>query len=379
MDVRRLIEMKVEELDVLLRANPDRRWDVAEEYVLRGEPRRFPAICVDNPERSSGILAGEALERKKPLVKGPEERLLDRLSAIAAPLEVLNPVSPRISIDVGTGTLPASFGVELDAGLNYTPKGSLPLEEVLARGMPDPECSGFVPQMRMDIEAARELTPEWIKINLPDMQGPFNIAHAILGEQAFVAPMDQPQKFHQLMTMITDFFIALADNMRRWIGPERLPPLPSASIRIAECSVNLVSAGFYREHVLPHDRRIAERFGAVTIHPCSGPHVFRVTLEHLPVVCTEAGFIAKTAAGAISVDDALVEIGNRPVVLVVGSELPAGSEEEFIRRDLDRCRTNSRMLFRYFGMHWRRTDEEAIRALHRRLDEYWQAHVWGKG
>jgi hypothetical protein len=376
MDVQRLIELKVEELDVLLRAHPERRWDVAEEHALRGDPRKFPAIGIN---RLSGTLPGEFLERKKPLVMGPEERLLDRLAAMAAPLEMMNPIRPRISIDVGTGTMPASFGVELDAELDYTPKGPLPLEEVLARGMPDPECSGFIPQMRMDVEAARELTPEWIKICWPDMQGPFNIAHTILGEQAFVAPMEQPKKFHQIMTMITDFFIALADNMHRWIGPDRLSPLPSVSIRIAECSVNLVSAGFYREHVLPHDRRIAEHFGAVAIHPCSGPHVFRVTLEHLPVVCTEAGFVANSAAGAISVDEALMEIGNRPILLMVGQELPAGNEEEFIRRDLDRCRTNSRMLFMYTGMHWRKTDEEAIRALHRRLDEYWQAHVWGKG
>ena len=44
----------------------------------------------------------------------------------------------------------------------------------------------------------------------------------------------------------------------------------------------MVSEEFYREHILPHDLRIARHFGSVWIHPCNGLHVFRATLEGLP-------------------------------------------------------------------------------------------------
>ena len=142
--------------------------------------------------------------------------------------------------------------------------------------------------------------------------------------------------------------------------------------RIAECSVNLVSEDFYLRHVLEHDLRIAQYYGEVSVHTCSGPHVFRVTLRNLPKVCqTEAGFIARTAAGYTPVDYALAEIADRPIVLSIGQELPQGREEQFIRRDLERARTNPRLLFDYTGMHWKKRDDALIRDLHQRVDEHW--------
>jgi hypothetical protein len=99
--------------------------------------------------------------------------------------------------------------------------------------------------------------------------------------------------------------------------------------------------------------------------------VFHATLRGLPVNATEAGFIDRAFAGAISVDDALAAIGDHPILLFIGQELPAGREYEFICRDLDRYAGNPRLLFAYTGMHWRRRDRPLIRDIHRRLDAYW--------
>jgi hypothetical protein len=308
-----------------------------------------------------------------PLPDDPEERLLRRLRAAVMPLDLLNPIAPCIQLGVGVGTLPASFGAELAPEMDYSVRRPLDVRSLLDRGMPDPERSGLIPVMREEIAAALQRTPDWLRIAPPDMQGPFNIAHALLGDEAFLLPVSEPGAFHDFMSAITDFWLALHDNLRTWIGPARYPPFPKWTCRITECSANLVSEQFYVEHVLPHDRKIAERLGAVGIHPCSGPHVYRVTLRELPnVIYTEAGNVEKTAAGAISVPEALREIGDRPIILVIGQELPPGQEEAFIRRDLDLARDNPRLTFGYTGMHWRKSDEELIRELHRRLDDYWQ-------
>jgi hypothetical protein len=353
--------------------HPERRGDLAEDYALRGEPRPWPVLYL---WRGPDISAGEVLRPCRPPVRSAEERLLDRIRGMTGALACLNPIAPRIGLGVGPGTLAASFGIRLDEELGYTPASTRPLADLLADGMPDPAASGFLPQMREDLETALRLTPDWVKIGPPDMQGPFNIAHMALGDDAFLAPLTEPEKFHAFMGIVTDFFLAVSDNLRRWIGSARLPRFPTQYARIAECSVNLVSAEFYEEHLLPFDRRIAEHHGCVAIHPCSGPHVFRATLRNLPnVVYHEAGFIAKAAAGAIGVDEALAEIGDRPIVLAIGQELPEGREEEFIRRDLDRARTNPRLLFGYTGMHWRKSQEPMILELHRRLDEYWERAV----
>ena len=58
------------------------------------------------------------------------------------------------------------------------------------------------------------------------------------------------------------------------------------------------------------------------------------------MVCTEAGtMINPMTAGSIPVDEALAAIGDRPVMLSVGEELPAGEEEaeeqHLLEQDLD--------------------------------------------
>jgi hypothetical protein len=378
MSIEHDIAVAVEQLQATLEAHPQRRGDLAEGYVLRGEARPYPAFYLG---RGPDIAAGEVLERHDPgPTKAPEARLLDALKGMCWGLPMLNPIRPRRGLGKGTGTLPASFGIELDAGLGYTPKGSRPLEAVLAEGMPDPETSGILPEIREDIEATKALTPEWVEISLPDMQGPFNIAHMILGDEAFIAPYEEPERFAALMTLITDFYLAVFDTLKGWIGPARFSPFPGSTIRIAECSVNMLSPECYLEHVFPHDLRMAEHWGRIAIHPCSGPHVFYATLRNLPnVVYTEAGFIEKTAAGAISVDDALAAIGDRPIILSIGEELPADFDEAeaVIRRDFDRARTNPRLLYGYTGMYWRKADTPRIIELHQKMDEYWAEHVYG--
>ncbi|MHB9133238.1 MAG: uroporphyrinogen decarboxylase/cobalamine-independent methonine synthase family protein [Armatimonadota bacterium] len=375
MSIEQQISVAVAELAETLAAHPERRMDLAEGYVLRGELRPHPVLYLG---RGPDIEAGEVMTRTVPVQYSPEEKLLNSLRGMGWSLRMHNPIRPRIGLGKGTGTLPASFGITLDAELGYTPKGYRPLDEVLAEGMPDPETSGIIPEMREDIATALALTPEWVEIAPPDMQGPFNIAHMILGDDAFLAPLEEPEKFTELMAIITEFFLVVSDNLRRWIGPARFPQFPTNTCRITECSVNMMSAGMYLEHVLPHDLHIAEHFGQIAIHPCSGPHVFKATLHNLPnVVYSEAGYIAKTAAGAISVEEALAEIGDRPIILSIGQELPEdmAEAEAVVRRDLDHARENPRLLFGYTGMLWKKAEEAAIRDLHLRLDEYWYTQV----
>jgi hypothetical protein len=227
---------------------------------------------------------------------------------------------------------------------------------------------------REHIALVKRLTPPTFRINMPDMQGPFNLAHALAGDEAFIAPSAEPEAYHRLMSRITDFWIAAAERLRGWIGPERLRPL-HRWVYIAECSVNLVSPDFYRRHILPYDLRIARHFGQVRIHPCSGRHVFHATLDGLPgVAATEAGMmLSRMAAPCIGVAEAVRAIGGRPILLSIGQELPADPDEAFgiIRADLELARRNPRVLLNYTGMEWRRKDRPMIRELHRRLDACW--------
>jgi len=306
---------------------------------------------------------------------GPEGDLAREIVGLLGPLDMLNPVRARLS--PGGARSPAdlipSFGTPLSAD-GVAAAYTRPIADLLADPPPDPETAGLMGEIREHIALVKRLTPPTFRIGMPDMQGPFNLAHALAGDEAFLVPLTDPEAWHRFMERITDFWIAACERLREWIGPERLGAADGA-VGIAECSVNLVSADFYREHILPYDVRIARRFGGVRIHPCSGRHVFHATLEALGgVTATEAGLMrSRMAAPCIGVDEALRAIGDRPILLAIGQELPADPAEafEFIRADLDRARDNPRLLMGYTGMDWRRKDRPMIRDLHRRLDDCW--------
>ncbi len=354
-----------------LDAHPECRADLKAEAVLAGTPYPHAVFYLG---RFPDIAQGEGKPAPPPPPKSPEQRLLDWLSGAAWSLKMLNPITPVRGLGKGTGTLPSSFGIRLNAELGFTPDGTRPLAEIVREGLPDPETSGILPEIRDDIEATKALTPSWVKLTLPDMQGPFNIAHMILGDEAFLAPLTEPDEWKAFMQLVTEFFIATHRTLTRWIGPERLHSHPQHYHRIAECSVNMVSTDFYLDHILEYDRRIAEYYTNVAIHPCSGPHVFRATLANLPnIICTEAGrMINAMAAGSIKVDEALAAIGTRPIMLSVGEELPAGKEEAVLCRLFDLGAHNPRVSFDGFtGLGWKKGDEPVMREFHRRMNDYY--------
>ncbi|MEN6315669.1 MAG: hypothetical protein ABFD25_15655 [Clostridiaceae bacterium] len=54
-----------------------------------------------------------------------------------------------------------------------------------------------------------------IHITQPDLQGPFDIAHLLLGTDVFYAIYDEPEVVQELLELITSVYI----GFRKWIGP----------------------------------------------------------------------------------------------------------------------------------------------------------------
>jgi len=357
----------------MLQQHPERDALAAYEAALAGRRRKYPCFALEHlvsPD-DTDLIEDDFKLPSVTASQTPEGDFIRKIVGMLIPLKMLNPVTPMFGLGMGPGTLVTGFGIPLDPKAQNCPAFNKSLDQILAEPPPDPTTSGMFPALRAQIDLIKQHTPPTFKIGLPDMQGPFNLVHNTIGNEAFTAPYDDETKFHAIMERMTTYWIASRKNLFSWIGEERISPTERAA-RICECSVNLVSPEFYTRFVLEHDRRIAEAFGLLHIHPCSGPHVFRVTLNNLPVMATEAGFVAKAAAGSISVDDALRAINGRPILLCIGQEPPENREFEFIRADFDRYQEHPHMLFNYTGMHWRRKNRPGIRELHRRLDDYWE-------
>lgn len=370
-------------VDETLARFPERRRLPVFEAAREGRRRRYSGLYLGYlgvPEdRGHKVDAVELPAIETPA--GPEGDLARQIAGMLEPLRMLNPVDTTLGLGRGCGTVVPCFGIPLAPDLGDAPAYTITLEEALARPVPDPETSGLMPEMHARIDFIKSQLPAGagIYLSTPDLQGPFNLAHAILGEDALIGPYVKPELYQEFMLRLTDLWVGVWRALWRWIGPEWLAPICRERVRIAECSVNLVSPAMYHESILPYDLRAATALAQpLWIHPCSGPHVFKATLAALPgVLDTEAGFVDRTAAGAISVEEALRLIGNRPIGLHIGQELPPGAEYEFICRDFDRCAEHPRLTFAYTGMHWRIRDRALIQEMHRRLDDYWSAHCAG--
>jgi hypothetical protein len=362
-----------------LDAHPERDFHAAEDAVIEGRRRPHPVIGMIHPKDPSDTFEpqGELELPEVDMPDGPERDLARRIVSALEPLRMLNPVSASLGVGRGTGTLVLSFGIPINEEADNTPAFTRRLDEVLAEPAPDPAESGGIPEMRDRITFIKDRTPEWLKIAMPDTQGPYNLAHAVVGNDALMAPLADRDRFHELMKRVTDFWIEAVRNLRDWIGPERLAPWNRLT-RICECSVNMISPEMYLEHVLPYDVRIAREFGPIDVHTCSGPHVFHVTLENLAnVAATEAGYNEGMTAGFTPIGEAVEALGERPIVLRIGQMLPEGREFELVKNDLDLYGERPRLLFHYTGMHWRKADRPRIREVHARLDEYWAERYAG--
>lgn len=355
-------------------AKPERDGLAAEEAAWAGRARRYPALSLGHlaDPRDTTVAVPFFTLPARQFPDNAEGRLCEKLVQTLAPLDMLNPVYRTLSPEgaCSPADLVPCFGFPLSADRG-APAYTRTIADLLKDPPPEPETSGLMPVFKESIALIKAVTPASFKINLPDMQGPYNLIHAITGNEAFTAPLTDPEDYQRLMERITDFWIAAQEKLVAWIGKERLRPGDRVP-RIAECSVNMVSAAFYKEHILPYDLKIARHFGPVKIHVCSGLHVFRVTFENLPVAATDAGaMISPMAAPVVSGRMAFDIIGDHPVVLMIGEELPKDPNEAFqiVAANLGLYKTNRRLLFGFMGMFWRKEDQPMIRDLHRRLDD----------
>jgi hypothetical protein len=305
-----------------------------------------------------------------------EARLVRDVQNIIRPLSLENPIVPALSVGFGTGLMSTAFGVELDYDIEGCPaKEHRQLSAFDDFEVPDPEQAGVLPEIRGKIQFYKEHTPPDIKIRMPDIQGPFNIAYSVVGNPLLLAPYDDPDRYHRFMELLTEFYIRAQKAFEDWIGSERLIKYVRDRHCIRECECNLISGEMYREFVKPYDRKIAEEWGEVAIHTCSGPHIFKGTLDLPNLRYTECGIIPCAVAGSLSVEEALPYVDIPPVILGIGQELERGKEESLIKKHLALRKEYPLLSFGYTGMYWTPEDDEQIVDMHKRLDEFYMEEV----
>lgn len=215
-----------------------------------------------------------------------EERLADPLVMLKTQLEEIHfhlqiedDSLPTVRVDFGTAQVAAAFGCPLHVPENNLPAAAAPAlsssQEIDALIKPSLGAGWYAKLDRWTDIWLKNL-PDGVEIQHPDIQGPFNTAHLVRGNDLLLDFYDCPEAVERLLDVITDFMIDLVPHVKRRISGDHRwfldwnGALWRGVARISNCSTDMISPELYSTFVLPRDARFLKAIGGGRIHYCGG-------------------------------------------------------------------------------------------------------------
>jgi len=184
----------------------------------------------------------------------------------------------------GTIFIPAMLGLSYQVPKNTFAWliSHLSKEEVKTISFPDLDKDPMMQRAIEYLQYFQKTVPPWIHVYLPDTQGPFDIAHAIMGQEIFMAIYDDPDLVHHLMKFCTELYIEVTKRLKRVIHESmdccyhghalaRGIYMDNGGTRVSEDSATLLSPQHIDEFVIPYDQQAMKAFGGGFVHYC-GKH-----------------------------------------------------------------------------------------------------------
>jgi hypothetical protein len=209
-------------------------------------------------------------------VNDPAIMLYSELVRVQSHLDLKDDFLPMVRVGLGTAQVASAFGCEI-----FYQENSLPavknhsltdLGMVMELGIPD-KYAGQYKQLREYTEYYLENIPDYIPVQHPDIQSPFNSAHLIRGNDIFMDMYDDPDSIDKLLNIITDFMLKQLQWIKSMISDDKewfydWGGLWKGGARISNCSSQMIGPEMYIEHVLPRDVRFMEAIGGGRMHYC---------------------------------------------------------------------------------------------------------------
>jgi len=167
----------------------------------------------------------------------------------------------------GTLTVSMTFGIPVDYYSDNWPAARhqfLSEEQVAALDVPNlPD----VPVFAQLLEQMDLIKREFGRIEgYVNWQGVLNNAFRLRGQDIFVDMVKNPHLAHDLFEVVARTMIA---GMQYVYGRQRDTGVVIRHATVSNCTVNMVSADQYREHLMPYDRMISDAFEFFGIHNCA--------------------------------------------------------------------------------------------------------------
>ncbi|NUP99973.1 MAG: hypothetical protein HUU35_08975 [Armatimonadetes bacterium] len=209
------------------------------------------------------------------------------------------------------------------------------------QGIPDPFSGGLMSQVweyydyfQSQIKAGYEFTGRpLLSAGVPGLgtDGPVTVACNIRGATEFFTDLlAEPDYAAELLSFITEATITRIRAYREHFGH----PAKNQGYGFADDSIQLLSPAQYREHILPHHRRLVEAFsegGPNSIHLCGdATRHFKTLRDELNIQSFDTGFPVDFAALRAELGPD-VQIQGGPSVPFLCTHGPAGVRQEVKR------------------------------------------------
>lgn len=260
--------------------------------VLHGEEGYCPIIC------SAGLTpAQEAL--LPPPVSLDEEfsshvrTLTNGLRAVAALLNSGSDGAPCIRPNMGVGVCATVFGCVQTV---FPDKMPWVTKHVTWEALDDfdAETAPLGAQMELAMERAHflraHLEGSGVTPYCFDTQGPFDLAHLVVGDALFYALYDAPERVHRLLDQCVRLIVRVTNLYKEAATEPRDGGRHSGvlamrgGIRVCEDTSTLLNAAQIAEFVTPYTNRLLAAFGGGWVHYCGrNDALYRAVIDEMPL------------------------------------------------------------------------------------------------
>jgi uroporphyrinogen-III decarboxylase len=184
---------------------------------------------------------------------------------------------PSLRVNFGVGITLACLGLEQEIFPDKMPwpKAHLTRDQVAKLRPDDIRIQGSFERGLDWMRRFKEILGPALPVYCMDTQGPFDLAHLIMGDEIFYLLNDDPAFVHHLMTLCFELGVKTHCWMKETVGePIRQMHhssflyMENAGIRICEDTTSLLGEKAIREFAMPYTRRLAKHFGGAFVHYC---------------------------------------------------------------------------------------------------------------
>lgn len=270
------------------------------EHVARAEECLYASVCYKEVDRLPRIVAcqvaGWPAFTYKEAFHDMEKMLLNELAGVWMGAHVRDDRMYTIRANYGVGVIASMFGCEIV----LTEDNAMPwvthltdeqLDRALDAGPVDIEAglgARVFETERFYLQALSEYDnlSRCVHLFVSDTQGPFDVAHLVMGHQIYTEVYDNPARVHRLLELTSDAYVRFTKAQKQVIG-ESLEwgfhyhgqfKLRGAGRACDDTGINL-STACYKEFSKPYNRRVFRELGGGWVHYCgSGKQILEEVL-----------------------------------------------------------------------------------------------------